>query len=33
MGVHSDVNKVLIIDWEILPSRITVVSVDEVLGF
>jgi hypothetical protein len=32
-GVHSGVNKVLIIDREITPGRITVVFVDEVLGF
>ncbi len=32
-GVHSGVNKVLIINREISPGRITVVLVDEVLGF
>jgi hypothetical protein len=32
-GVHSGVNKVLIINREITPGRITVVFVDEVLGF
>jgi hypothetical protein len=32
-GVHSGVNKVLIINREIVPGRITVVFVDEVLGF
>ena len=32
-GIHSAVNKVLIIDREIVPERITVVLVDEVLGF
>jgi len=32
-GVHSGVNKVLIINREINPGRITVVLVDEVLGF
>jgi len=32
-GVHSGVNKVLIINREITPGRITVVLVDEVLGF
>ncbi len=32
-GIHSGVNKVLIINREITPSRITVVLVDEVLGF
>jgi hypothetical protein len=32
-GVHSAVNKVLIINREIVPGRITVVLVDEVLGF
>jgi hypothetical protein len=32
-GVHSSVNKVLIINREISPGRITVVLVDEVLGF
>ncbi len=32
-GVHSAVNKVLIINREIRPGRITVVLVDEVLGF
>jgi hypothetical protein len=32
-GIHSAVNKVLIINGEIVPGRITVVLVDEVLGF
>jgi hypothetical protein len=32
-GVHSAVNKVLIINREIMPGRITVVLVHEVLGF
>ena len=32
-GVHSGVNKILIINREITPGRITVVFVDEVLGF
>jgi L-lactate utilization protein LutC len=32
-GVHSGVNKVLIINREWTPGRITVVFVDEVLGF
>jgi hypothetical protein len=32
-GIHSAVNKVLIINHEIVPGRITVVLVDEVLGF
>jgi bisphosphoglycerate-independent phosphoglycerate mutase (AlkP superfamily) len=32
-GIHSAVNKVLIINREITPDRITVVLVDEVLGF
>jgi len=32
-GVHSAVNKVLIIHREIVPGRITVVFVDEALGF
>src|SRR5437867_10221456 len=32
-GVHSAVNKVLIVNREITPGRITVVFVDEVLGF
>jgi hypothetical protein len=32
-GIHSSVNKVLIINREIVPGRITVVLVDEVLGF
>src|SRR5438046_2743294 len=32
-GIHSAVNKVLIINREIEPGRITVVFVDEVLGF
>jgi hypothetical protein len=32
-GINSGVNKVLIINREIVPGRITVVLVDEVLGF
>jgi L-lactate utilization protein LutC len=32
-GIHSGSNKVLIINREIVPGRITVVLVDEVLGF
>lgn len=32
-GMHSGVNKVLIINREFMPGRITVVFVDEVLGF
>jgi hypothetical protein len=32
-GIHSGVNKVLIINREITPGRLTVVLVDEVLGF
>ncbi|HEY8817555.1 MAG TPA: LUD domain-containing protein [Candidatus Limnocylindrales bacterium] len=32
-GIHSGVNKLLVIDREITPGRITVVLVDEVLGF
>jgi hypothetical protein len=32
-GIHSAVNKVLIINREIVPQRITVVLVDEALGF
>jgi hypothetical protein len=32
-GIHSSVNKVLIINRETTPGRITVVLVDEVLGF
>ena len=32
-GVHSGINKVLIINREIVPGRITVVFVDEALGF
>jgi hypothetical protein len=32
-GIHSAVNKVLIINREIAPGRITVVLVDEALGF
>ena len=31
--IHSAVNKVLIVNREIVPGRITVVLVDEVLGF
>jgi hypothetical protein len=32
-GIHSGVNKVLIVNREIVPERFTVVLVDEVLGF
>jgi len=32
-GIHSAVNKIVIIDREIVPDRITVVFVDEALGF
>jgi len=32
-GIHSAVNKILIINREISPGRITVVLVDEALGF
>ncbi len=32
-GIHSAVNKVLIINREVVPGRITVVLVDEALGF
>jgi L-lactate utilization protein LutC len=32
-GIHSAVNKILVINREIIPERITVVLVDEVLGF
>src|ERR1700693_4090289 len=32
-GIHSGVNKVLIINREMTPGRITVVFVDEILGF
>jgi hypothetical protein len=32
-GIHSGVNKVLIVNREITPGRITVVLVDEALGF
>ena len=32
-GIHSAVNKVLIINREVRPGRITVVLVDEALGF
>ena len=32
-GIHSALNKVVIINREITPGRITVVLVDEVLGF
>jgi hypothetical protein len=32
-GIHSSVNKILVINREITPGRITVVFVDEVLGF
>lgn len=32
-GVHSGITKVLIINREVVPGRITVVLVDQVLGF
>jgi LUD domain len=32
-GIHSGISKVLIINREVAPGRITVVLVDEVLGF
>ena len=32
-GIHSSINKVLIINREFVPGRITVVLVDEALGF
>ena len=32
-GIHSGVNKIVIINREITPGRITVVLVDEALGF
>jgi hypothetical protein len=32
-GIHSGVNKILIINREIMPGRITVVLCDEALGF
>jgi YkgG family uncharacterized protein len=32
-GIHSAVNKILIISREIVPERITIVLVDEALGF
>ena len=32
-GIHSGVNKIVIVNREIAPGRITVVFVDEVLGF
>jgi L-lactate utilization protein LutC len=32
-GVHSGVNKVLIMNREVVPGRITVVLVDQALGF
>jgi hypothetical protein len=32
-GIRSAVNKILIINREIVPERVTVVLVDEVLGF
>ena len=32
-GIHSAVNKVLIVNREIVPDRFTVVLVDEALGF
>jgi len=32
-GIHSGVNKILIINREVNPGRITVVLVDEAIGF
>jgi L-lactate utilization protein LutC len=32
-GIHSGVNKILIVNREVTPGRITVVLVDEALGF
>jgi len=32
-GIRSGVNKILIINREVVPGRITLVLVDEVLGF
>jgi hypothetical protein len=32
-GIHSAVNKILVVNGEIVPDRITVVLVDEALGF
>jgi L-lactate utilization protein LutC len=32
-GIHSGINKLLIINREVAPGRITVILVDEVLGF
>jgi hypothetical protein len=32
-GVHSGINKILIVNREINPGRITVVLVDQVIGF
>jgi hypothetical protein len=32
-GIHSAINKVAIINGEVVPGRITVVLVDEALGF
>lgn len=32
-GIHSGINKILIVNREVAPGRITVVLVDEVLGF
>ncbi len=32
-GIHSGVNKVLIINREVVPGRITIVLVDEAIGF
>jgi len=32
-GIHSGVNKVLIVNREVIPGRITVVLVDQALGF
>jgi hypothetical protein len=32
-GIHSGVNKVLIVNRELTPDRITVVLVDEAIGF
>ena len=32
-GIHSGVNKIVIINRETVPGRITVVLVDEAIGF
>ena len=32
-GIHSGVNKIVIINREVVPGRITVVLVDEAIGF